>query len=189
MPAKFEAGTPHIAGAVGLGAAIEYLNRIGMESIAAYEEGLMAYATAALATIPNLRQLGQRPAKWGRSPSSSPGYHRRSWASSWTRRHRRPGRPSLRAADIAALWPDFRSSSIDSLYNTAEEIDILVAAIRKALRKAVKFRHGGQTMPCSPTGRRDSRKRIALLRYCILRAMEHESRDLRTSAGRATRCT
>src|SRR5205823_13393700 len=45
LPYKFEAGTPHIEGAIGLGAAIDYLTALGMENIAAYESGLMAYGT------------------------------------------------------------------------------------------------------------------------------------------------
>ncbi len=45
VPHKFEAGTPHIAGAVGLGAAIDYLTQLGMDKIAAYEGELMAYGT------------------------------------------------------------------------------------------------------------------------------------------------
>jgi cysteine desulfurase / selenocysteine lyase len=65
VPYKFEAGTGHIAGAAGLGAAIDYLNRIGFEAANHYEEGLMAYATEALAQIPGLRQIGTAPKKAG----------------------------------------------------------------------------------------------------------------------------
>lgn len=57
-PARFEAGTPHIAGGIGLEAAIDYVNAIGREQIAAYEADLLAYADAALATIPGLRLIG-----------------------------------------------------------------------------------------------------------------------------------
>ncbi|MDP6437113.1 MAG: cysteine desulfurase [Gammaproteobacteria bacterium] len=59
LPYKFEAGTPHIAGAIGLGAAIDYLNGIGMESIAAYESHLSAYAGQQLAAIDGLRIIGE----------------------------------------------------------------------------------------------------------------------------------
>ena len=58
VPHKFEAGTPNIAGAIGLGAAIDYLERIGMERIAAYEKGLLAYATQALEALPGVRLIG-----------------------------------------------------------------------------------------------------------------------------------
>jgi cysteine desulfurase / selenocysteine lyase len=57
-PAKFEAGTPPITEAVGLGAAVDYLTGIGMESIHAHEQRLTGYALDALATVPGLRLFG-----------------------------------------------------------------------------------------------------------------------------------
>lgn len=57
-PHKFEAGTPHIEGAVGLSAAIDYLTQLGMDNIGAYEHGLMAYGTEALTQVPGLRMIG-----------------------------------------------------------------------------------------------------------------------------------
>lgn len=57
-PAKFEAGTGNIADAVGLGAALEYVERIGIENIARYEHELLVYATAAMCQIPGLRLIG-----------------------------------------------------------------------------------------------------------------------------------
>jgi cysteine desulfurase/selenocysteine lyase len=62
-PARFEAGTPHIAGAIGLCAAIEYLEDVGPDAIAAHEDDLLAYGEAALATLPGLRQIGTGPAR------------------------------------------------------------------------------------------------------------------------------
>jgi cysteine desulfurase/selenocysteine lyase len=59
LPFRFEAGTPNIAGAVGLGATIDYLNDVGMDGIAAYEEELLDYATNALREIPGLRMVGE----------------------------------------------------------------------------------------------------------------------------------
>ena len=58
LPYKFEAGTPNIAGAVGLGAALDYITGIGMERIAAHERDLLAYGTACLAEVPGLRLVG-----------------------------------------------------------------------------------------------------------------------------------
>ena len=55
---RFEAGTPHIAGVTGLETAIDYVNSVGKEQIAAYEADLLAYADAALAAIPGLRLIG-----------------------------------------------------------------------------------------------------------------------------------
>lgn len=63
LPWKFEAGTPNISGAIGLAAAIRYLQQIGMEHIAAYEHELLAYATQRLATVPGLRMVGTAPVK------------------------------------------------------------------------------------------------------------------------------
>jgi cysteine desulfurase/selenocysteine lyase len=65
LPYKFEAGTPNIAGAVGLGAAIDYLQNIGMDQIAAYESQLLDYAGQRLAAVNGLRIIGQADAKAG----------------------------------------------------------------------------------------------------------------------------
>ena len=58
LPNKFEAGTPHIAGAVGLGAAIDYVSTIDLAAAAAYEQELLAYATQRLGEVPGLRVIG-----------------------------------------------------------------------------------------------------------------------------------
>ncbi|MDH5272511.1 MAG: cysteine desulfurase [Gammaproteobacteria bacterium] len=63
LPYKFEAGTPDIAGAIGLGAAIDYLESLGMERIAAAEHALLVYANERLATVPGLRFVGTAPDK------------------------------------------------------------------------------------------------------------------------------
>ncbi len=58
LPFKFEAGTPHVEGIIGLGAAIDYINAIGIDNIAAYEHELVAYAVEQLSTIEGLRFIG-----------------------------------------------------------------------------------------------------------------------------------
>lgn len=58
LPHKFEAGTPHIAGVIGLGAALEYITKIGLDRIAAYEHDLLEYATQRLSEIKSLRLIG-----------------------------------------------------------------------------------------------------------------------------------
>lgn len=58
IPARFEAGTPHIAGVIGLGAAIEYVENIGMQNIALYEHELLRYAADRLADVPGIRFIG-----------------------------------------------------------------------------------------------------------------------------------
>jgi cysteine desulfurase/selenocysteine lyase len=64
-PARFEAGTGNIADAVGLGAALDYVEEIGRESISAYEHQLLNYATAGLLTVPGLRLIGTAREKAG----------------------------------------------------------------------------------------------------------------------------
>jgi cysteine desulfurase / selenocysteine lyase len=58
LPFKFEAGTPDVSGAIGMGAAIEYINQIGIENIAAYEHELLVYATHKISSIPGVRLIG-----------------------------------------------------------------------------------------------------------------------------------
>jgi cysteine desulfurase/selenocysteine lyase len=58
LPYKFEAGTPDIAGAVGLGAALDYINGVGLTAITEHERGLLAYGTEALQDVPGVRLIG-----------------------------------------------------------------------------------------------------------------------------------
>ena len=58
MPHKFEAGTPNIAGGIAFGAAIDYINSIGVENIAAYEHELTEYALEQLNTVPGIKFIG-----------------------------------------------------------------------------------------------------------------------------------
>ncbi len=58
LPYRFEAGTPDIAGAIGLGAALEYVSSVGLDRIAAWEEELLAYGTEKLLGVPGLRLVG-----------------------------------------------------------------------------------------------------------------------------------
>jgi cysteine desulfurase/selenocysteine lyase len=65
IPYKFEAGTPDIAGAIGLAAAIDYVQAIGLDRIAAHEESLLSYGTALLSEIPEVRLVGTAREKTG----------------------------------------------------------------------------------------------------------------------------
>ena len=65
LPYKFEAGTPHIAGVIGLGAAIDYVNGVGLERAAAYENELLEYGTEQLQSIEGLRLIGTAREKAG----------------------------------------------------------------------------------------------------------------------------
>lgn len=58
LPYKFEAGTPHIAGVIGLGVAIDYIQSIGLDRIQAYEQELLSYGTEKLLQVPGLRLIG-----------------------------------------------------------------------------------------------------------------------------------
>jgi cysteine desulfurase / selenocysteine lyase len=62
-PYKFEAGTPNLAGAVGLGAALDFLAGLGHEALAAHEQDVLAYGVRALSALPGLRLIGTAPAK------------------------------------------------------------------------------------------------------------------------------
>jgi SufS family cysteine desulfurase len=134
-PAKFEAGTPHIAGAVGLGAAVDYINRYGLESIAAYEEELMAYATAALDTIPGLRQIGTTPGKVGALAFVISGTDTKEVGRFLdsegiaVRSGHHCAQPTLQRYGLTS---SVRASI--SLYNTVEDIDALMAALRNIKR-------------------------------------------------------
>lgn len=63
LPYKFEAGTPNIAGVVGLGAAVDYLNAVDRDAARAHEDGLLALATAQVATVPGVRIIGEARAR------------------------------------------------------------------------------------------------------------------------------
>src|SRR5437867_1541987 len=65
LPYKFEAGTPHIAGVIGLGAALEYASRVGIDRSAAHEQELLGYGTQLLGAIPGLRLIGTACEKVG----------------------------------------------------------------------------------------------------------------------------
>jgi cysteine desulfurase/selenocysteine lyase len=65
LPYKFEAGTPHIAGAIGLGAAVDFVEHVGFPAITAWEAELLAYGTAALREIPGVRLVGTARRKAG----------------------------------------------------------------------------------------------------------------------------
>lgn len=58
LPYKFEAGTPHVAGGIGLGAAVDYLEGLDLHAVATYEHELLAHATRVLSNVPGLRIIG-----------------------------------------------------------------------------------------------------------------------------------
>jgi cysteine desulfurase/selenocysteine lyase len=134
-PEKFEAGTPDIAGVVGLGAAIDYMFRIGIPAIAAYEHALLEYATHALATVPGLRPIGTAHNKASVLSFVIPGQSNESIARQLDQKG-----IAVRAGHHCAL-PAQRHFGQDTtvrpslaFYNTYEEVDILVSELRRLRR-------------------------------------------------------
>jgi cysteine desulfurase/selenocysteine lyase len=131
IPARFEAGTPNIAGAVGLGAAIEYVEAIGMERIGAHEQQLLAYATEALREIPGLTIIGNAPEKAGVVSFVLDCAHPHDIATILDREGVavRAGhhctQPVMQRFGVPAT---VRASF--GLYNTREDVDALVAGLR-----------------------------------------------------------
>lgn len=131
-PEKFEAGTPDIAGVVGLGAAIDYLFRVGIPAIAAYEHSLLEYATQALATVPGLRPIGTAANKASVLSFIIPGVSNDAIA-----RHLDKQGIAVRAGHHCAL-PAQRHFGQDTtvrpslaFYNTFAEVDALVSALHQ----------------------------------------------------------
>ncbi len=131
-PARFEAGTGNIADAVGLGAALDYVEQVGMESIAAYEHELLNYATAGLLTIPGLRLIGTAREKAGvlsfvldelRTEDVGAALNQEGIA---VRSGHHCAQPILRRMGVeSTVRPSL------ALYNTCEDVDALVDALRR----------------------------------------------------------
>lgn len=134
-PAKFEAGTPNIADAVGLGAALDYVNRLGLANIGKYEHELLQYGTEKLSQINGLRLIGTAREKVGVLSFVLP-----------ERRTEDVGRAldlegiAVRAGHHCAQ-PSLRRFGVEStvrpslsLYNTKDDLDRLVDAIKRIQR-------------------------------------------------------
>jgi len=132
LPYKFEAGTPDIAGVIGLGAAIDYLDQIGMDAIAAYEHDLMEYGTRALENISGLRLVGTAREKAGVLSFVLDGVHPHD-AGTILDREGVAVRTGHHCAQPAMDRFGVSSTTRASLafYNTREDIDALVAGIHK----------------------------------------------------------
>ena len=134
LPHKFEAGTPNIAGGIAFGAALDYINNIGMDQIAAYEEELLQYATAALEKIPGLKIYGKAPQKTAVISFNVEGIHPYDIGSILdklgiaVRTGHHCAQPIM---DYYQIPGTVRASF--SFYNTFEEIDSMITALKKAL--------------------------------------------------------
>ena len=134
LPYKFEAGTPDIAGAIGLDAAMEYIEGVGLESIEAHEKSLLDYATAAVSSIDGVKIIGQAPAKAGILSFIIDGVHPHDAGTILdqqgvaVRAGHHCAQPALERLGVQAT---VRASF--ALYNTREEIDLLAHGITKAM--------------------------------------------------------
>ena len=131
-PHKFEAGTPNIAGFVGLGAAVDYLSSVGMPAIAQREQALLAYATERLSSIPGLRIIGEAKHKAAVISFLVEGAHAHDLATLLdlegiaVRSGQHCAHPLMHHLGVPATC---RASF--AFYNTHDEIDVLVAGIQK----------------------------------------------------------
>ena len=135
LPHKFEAGTPNIAGGIAFGAALDYVNAIGMENIAKYEAELLTYATLALKQIPGLKVYGVAPEKTAVISFNVEGIHPYDIGSILdklgiaVRTGHHCAQPIM---DFYKIPGTVRASF--SFYNTFQEIDAMVDAVKKAVQ-------------------------------------------------------
>jgi cysteine desulfurase/selenocysteine lyase len=132
-PYRFEAGTPHIAGAIGLAAAIEYVTRLGLEEIRRHEQQLLEAATRALEEIPGVRIVGTAAHKAAVVSFVLDGVHPHDVATVLdhegvaVRAGHHCAQPLMERFGLPATT---RASF--ALYNTLEEVDALARAVRRA---------------------------------------------------------
>ena len=132
LPYKFEAGTPNIAGAIGLGAAIEFVTALGMDAIAAYEHEVLEYATEALGEMGGIRIIGTAPEKAGIVSFVVDGVHPHDVGTIADqngvaiRAGHHCAMPLMRRYRVPAT-----SRASLALYNTRADIDALVAGLHK----------------------------------------------------------
>ena len=134
LPYKFEAGTPNISGVIAFGAAIDYIQNIGFENLAAWEHGLLEYATAKLLAIPGLKIYGTQPEKSGVISFNVEGVHFSDLGKMLdlhgiaTRTGRHCADPLMDHFDV---FGTIRASF--AVYNTKEEIDVFVESLKKVI--------------------------------------------------------
>jgi cysteine desulfurase/selenocysteine lyase len=132
LPYKFEAGTPHIAGAVGLGAALDYVNALGLDAIAAHEQELLAYATELLSEVPGVRIIGTAPEKVGAISFTLAGVHPHDVGTILDqegiaiRTGHHCTQPLMDRYGVPAT-----ARAALAVYNTREEIDALIRGLEK----------------------------------------------------------
>ena len=133
-PYKFEAGTPHIAGVIGLGAALDYVGKIGLGNIAAQEQDLLAYGTKKLSEIPGLKIIGTAKHKAGVLSFTLGEIHPHDIGTILDREGVaiRAGHHCAQPVMERFQIPATARASL-AFYNTRSEIDALTKAIRKVM--------------------------------------------------------
>ena len=134
LPYKFEAGTPHIAGAIGLAAALNYLSNIGMDNIEAYEYDLLSYGTKAMSQIDGLRLVGTADNKAGILSFVVEGAHASDLGTLLDHQGiaiRVGHHCAMPVMEKFGLEATSRASL--ALYNNIDDIDRLVAALKRSL--------------------------------------------------------
>jgi cysteine desulfurase/selenocysteine lyase len=132
IPYKFEAGTPNIAGAIALGAAVDYMTALGLEAIHAYEDELLAYGTERLATVPGLTLIGTAAEKTGVLSFVLDGVHPHDIGTvlDYDGIAIRTGHHCAQPVMDRFGVPATARASL-AFYNTREEIDALVLGLHK----------------------------------------------------------
>jgi cysteine desulfurase/selenocysteine lyase len=132
LPYKFEAGTPNIGGAIGLGKAIEYITQLGLDNIASHEHDLLVYGTEALTAIPGIRLIGTAAEKAAVISFVMEGIHPHDIGTILDREGIaiRTGHHCAQPVMQCFKIPATARASF-ALYNTREEIDVLVKGIQK----------------------------------------------------------
>jgi cysteine desulfurase / selenocysteine lyase len=140
VPYKFEAGTPNIADVIGLGAAIDYLEQVGMDRIHAYEQELTALLMAQLEAVPGVRIFGRAPQRGGAVSFEVEGIHPHDLSQYVDQQG-----VAIRAGHLCAQ-PLMRRLGVPAVsrasvyfYNTPAEVDVLIDAIQRA---RLFFGHG-----------------------------------------------
>jgi cysteine desulfurase/selenocysteine lyase len=134
LPYKFEAGTPSIAGGIGLGAAIDYMNELDMAGVAAFEQELLSYATRLVGEIPGLRIIGTAREKAGVLSFVIEGIHPHDIGTILDdegiaiRTGHHCAQPVMQRFGVPAT-----ARASFAFYNTKEEIDVFIGALRKVI--------------------------------------------------------
>ncbi|MGQ0384608.1 MAG: cysteine desulfurase [Gammaproteobacteria bacterium] len=135
LPHRFEAGTPNVGGAVGIAAAIDYLESIGLTQIAGHEHALLLHATAALKAIPRVKLIGTAPGKTSLVSFTVDGLHPHDLGTVLDARGiaiRTGHHCAMPVMEFFGLPATARASF--GLYNTQDEVDALAEGVCEAIR-------------------------------------------------------